>query len=77
MLVVVGIDEGGIYSRAAMLSMPDLDIISFAIGESVNYHNIGLYKVRENLERLLYKLCENIESKIDIKHVTICLPALK
>jgi len=73
---VIGIDGGGTYSRGVLLQIPNLNILSYAVEGPVNYHNIGLDKVRENLLKLFSSLIQGIKEEIKIEYITIGLPAM-
>lgn len=55
--LLIGIDGGGTHSTAAA-AWPDGRIAAVACGEGLNYHHIGIDKVRLRLENMVAVLCK-------------------
>ena len=54
--LLIGIDGGGTHSTAAA-AWPDGRIAGVAYGDGLNYHHIGIEKVRLRLEDMVSRLC--------------------
>lgn len=55
--LLIGIDGGGTHSTAAA-ARPDGRVVAAAYGDGLNYHHIGVEKVRLRLESMVTELCE-------------------
>lgn len=75
--IIIGVEGGGTYTRAAVLSLESLDIISYAQGGPSNYHNIGIKKTIRNIHSTVKIALKSVEvSEYSIKHMTLGLPAM-
>jgi len=54
--LLIGIDGGGTHSTA-VAAWPDGQVAAVAYGEGLNFHNIGVEKVRLRLEDMVSQLC--------------------
>ncbi|MBP3655879.1 MAG: hypothetical protein J6K32_04200 [Clostridia bacterium] len=52
----IGIDGGGTHSTA-VAAWPDGRVAALALGDGLNFYNIGVEKVRERLESMVTELC--------------------
>ena len=66
--LLIGIDGGGTHSTAAA-AWPDGRIAAVAYGDGLNYHHIGIEKVRLRLEDMVEELCR----KAGASHPLICV----
>lgn len=55
--LLIGIDGGGTHSTAAA-AWPDGRIAAVAYGDGLNYHHIGIERVRLRMEEMVAQLCE-------------------
>mgnify|MGYP000660356553 CR=1 FL=1 len=75
MNIIIGVEGGGTYTRAAVLSIESLEIISYAQGGPSNYHNIGLRKTIRNVVDTINAALKEV-GRYTIKHITLGLPAM-
>jgi len=66
--LLIGIDGGGTHSTAAA-AWPDGRIAAVAYGDGLNYHHIGIEKVRLRMEEMVSVLCE----KACASHPLVCV----
>ena len=66
--LLIGIDGGGTHSTAAA-AWPDGRIAAVAYGDGLNYHHIGIEKVRLRMEEMVSVLCE----KAGASHPLVCV----
>ena len=55
--LLIGIDGGGTHSTA-VAAWPSGQVAAVAYGDGLNFHNIGVEKVRRRLESMVEELCE-------------------
>lgn len=66
--LLIGIDGGGTHSTAAA-ARPDGRAVAVAYGDGLNYHHIGVEKVRLRMETMVSELCE----KTGASHPLVCV----
>lgn len=66
--LLIGIDGGGTHSTAAA-ARPDGCAVAVAYGDGLNYHHIGVEKVRLRMEKMVSELCE----KTGASHPLVCV----
>ena len=66
--LLIGIDGGGTHSTAAAAWL-DGRAAAVAYGDGLNYHHIGVEKVRLRLEKMVSELCE----KTGAEHPLVCV----
>lgn len=62
--LLIGIDGGGTHSTA-VAARPDGHIAAVAHGGGLNFHNIGVDRVRRNLEEMVAELCAKANAEAE------------
>jgi len=62
--LLIGIDGGGTHSTA-VAAQPDGQVIAVTYGDGLNFHNIGVEKVRLRMEGMAKALCAKADAPLD------------
>jgi len=63
--LLIGIDGGGTHSTA-VAAYPDGRIAAVAHGGGLNFHNIGVERVRRHLEEMVDELCRKADAEAEL-----------
>lgn len=72
MKIVIGVEGGGTYTRAAAVSVDNFNILKLSVSGPSNYHNVGMKETLKNIKIAIESAAENNE----IIHITLGLPAM-